>query len=154
MSQYSIQHKQSLKIKTLDEAFKKYISEEDLINYSEILMEESAIYKCNKSYNMGDIVYVVQYLYTNGQKGFGHLFVIIDKQKRTKAHRLGLLISSKIYKTKYNQNILLPKDKYNNLNKDSIVKTDEIYKLNKNNILFKVGIITPDLFNKYRIKSI
>lgn len=154
MSQYSIQHKQSLKIKTLDEAFKKYTPEKNLINYSEILMEEGAIYNCNKSYNMGDIVYVVQYLYTNGQKGFGHLFVIIDKQTRTKTYHLGLLISSKIYKIKYNQNILLPKDKYNNLNKDSIVKTDEIYKINKNNILFKVGIITPDLFNKYRIKSI
>lgn len=47
-----------------------------------------------------------------------------------------MIISSNAKKEKYN--IKVNKDKENNLYKNSIVKTDHIYKLNKNDILKKV----------------
>ena len=48
----------------------------------------------------------------------------------------GMIISSNAKKEKYN--IKVNKDKENNLYKNSIVKSDHIYKLNKNDILKKV----------------
>ena len=56
----------------------------------------------------------------------------------------GMIISSNIKKEKYN--IKVNKDKENNLYKNSIVKTDHIYKLNKTDILKKV--LLDDYVNK------
>ena len=50
-----------------------------------------------------------------------------------------MLISSNLEKLKYDANKLLEKNTTNKLKKDSIVKTDVIYKINQNEILFKVG---------------
>lgn len=50
----------------------------------------------------------------------------------------GMLISSKAYKAKYKTNILLTKDKSNNLKEDIIVKTDVIYKIDSDSIMFKI----------------
>ncbi len=62
----------------------------------------------------------------------------------------GMIISSNIKKEKYN--IKVNKDKENNLYKNSIVKTDHIYKLNKTDILKKVGKIDSDMIKLFESK--
>ena len=37
-----------------------------------------------KKYDIGDIVFVSEYDYDNGEKGSNHLFVIIDEEKLVK----------------------------------------------------------------------
>lgn len=130
-------------IKSLNEAFNKY---EPDIHYSNYLNEENIAYSNDSIYNIGDIVYVVQYKYSSGKLGYGHLFLLVDKI----AHKqfLGMLISSKLHKARYKQNVLILKDKYNNLKKDSIIKTDEVYKLIYNNILFKIGNLSVKIINE------
>ena len=56
----------------------------------------------------------------------------------------GLLISSKLQKLQYKSNILLKRDDENGLEKDSIVKTDNIYKIDMEQILFKIGKVDLD----------
>ena len=82
----------------------------------------------------GDIVSVKKFIYANGEIGQNHLFVILDNNRPIEY--FGMIISSNAKKEKYN--IKVNKDKENNLYKNSIVKTDHIYKLNKNDILKKV----------------
>ena len=144
------------KVKNLDEAFEKYPSEpENIEYYIDFLMEKNEKYKYEQQYQIGDIVYVTQYLYATGKPGYDHLFVIIDKEEEAvPIEHFGMLISSQIQKIKYNQNILLQKDNQNNLKKDSIVKTDQIYQLNKQNILFKIGNIDQRLVNEYRVRCL
>ena len=60
-----------------------------------------------------------------------------------------MIISSNIKKEKYKYNIKINKDKENNLYKNSIVKTDHIYKLNKKDILKKVGKIDSDMIKLF-----
>ena len=61
-----------------------------------------------------------------------------------------MLISSNLNKLKYKSNIMLPKDEINNLDKDSIVKTDVIYKLKNQNILFKIGRVEMNKIKEYK----
>lgn len=42
------------------------------------------------------------------------------------------------------------KDEKNGLNRNSIVKTDVIYRINNNQILFKVGKIDKDKIEEYK----
>lgn len=72
------------------------------------------------------------------------MFVILDNNRYMPIEYFGMIISSNIKKEKYN--IKVNKDKENNLYKNSIVKTDHIYKLNKNDILKKV--LLDDYVNK------
>ena len=53
-----------------------------------------------------------------------------------------MIISSKVEKLRYKSNILLEKNSENNLNKNSIVKTDILYKINNNQISYRVGHVT------------
>lgn len=62
----------------------------------------------------------------------------------------GFLISSKVNKLKYNSNVLLEKDFLNNLSKDSIVKTDYVYKISSDNILFKIGSVDENNVLRYK----
>lgn len=61
-----------------------------------------------------------------------------------------MLISSNLNKLKYSNNKLLEKNTKNNLKKDSIVKTDVIYRINENQILFKIGQVDMEQVIKYR----
>ncbi len=61
-----------------------------------------------------------------------------------------MLISSNLKKLKYSANVLLKKDKINNLNKDSIVKTDAMYRIREKDILFKVGKVELEQIMEYR----
>ena len=61
-----------------------------------------------------------------------------------------MLISSNLEKLKYDANKLLKKNTTNKLKKDSIVKTDVIYSVHENEILFKVGEINIEQIIEYR----
>lgn len=61
-----------------------------------------------------------------------------------------MLISSNLNKLKYPANKLLEKNKKNNLRKDSIVKTDVVYKILNKQILFKIGKVDKSKIDEYK----
>ena len=61
-----------------------------------------------------------------------------------------MIISSKVEKLRYKSNILLEKNSENNLNRNSIVKTDILYKINTNQILYRVGHVTSNDINRFK----
>ena len=107
--------------------------------------------KAYSIYNIGDIVYVKEYCYSDGKQGTNHMFVIVDQNNiAVPIENFGMLISSKINKLKYQSNVLLCKDEMNNLKKNSIVKTDFVYKILDSQILFKVGRVDLDKVQEYK----
>ncbi len=101
-------------------------------------------------YQVGDIVFVPKYKYSDNKEGHNHLFVIVDEDNRAVSmDKFCMLISSNLEKLKYRSNILLKKDNINNLMKDSIVKTDEIYRIKEFDIDKKIGKIDIDIVNIY-----
>ena len=79
------------------------------------------------------------------------MFVIIDQNNiAVPIENFGMLISSNMNKINYQSNILLPKDDKNHLKKDSIIKTDFIYKILNSQILFRVGMVDKDKVDKYK----
>lgn len=107
-----------------------------------------------KKYNIGDIVFVSEYNYDNGAKGLNHLFVIIDSDNLlVPIEYFGLIISSHVEKNKSNSkfkyNEFLYKNNINNLQKSSIVKCDQIYKIDSDKILFKIGNVTIDDYIRF-----
>ena len=102
-------------------------------------------------YDIGDIVFVKNYNYNSGKKGYNHLFVIIGKNNYVlPLEFFCMLISSKIDKVKFKTNIIIKKNNKNNLVKDSIVKTDEIYKINKDQIVSYIGKIDNNLIETFK----
>lgn len=61
-----------------------------------------------------------------------------------------MLISSNLDKLKFNSNVLLEKDENNNLHKDSIVKTDVVYKILNEQIIFKIGKVDKEKIEEYK----
>lgn len=61
-----------------------------------------------------------------------------------------MIISSNLDKLKFKTNKLLEKDKINKLNKDSIVKTDVVYKISSEQIVFKIGIVSYEKIEEYK----
>ena len=112
------------------------------------LNEESNIY--NFKYSVGDIVFVEKYNYNNGINGSNHLFLIIEDNYIVSMDYFCLLISSQLDKLKYKTNLFLAKDCKNKLKKDSIVKLDNIYRIENDDILFKVGEVTKEKLKIYR----
>ena len=138
------------KVKDAKEAFKEYSSENEWHKgkIENILCEESTEYSY---YEIGDIVFVKEYYYENGEQGQNHLFVIVDQNNiAVPIENFGMLISSQLEKTKYKTNKLLQKDEKNGLKRDSIVKTDVIYRIHNNQILFKVGRIDKEKLEEYK----
>ena len=99
--------------------------------------------------NRGEIVFVKTFLYPNGNIGENHLFVIMGNDEYIDFEYYSMLISSQVYKEKYKYNYRVNKDKINNLNKDSIVKTDVIYKLKGENIVKYIGTISEEMLEKF-----
>lgn len=138
------------KVQDIEEAFKEYPVENEWHQgkIENIICEESEQYNI---YSIGDIVFVKRYKYQDGKNGNNHLFVIIDQDNlAVPIENFGMLISSQIDKVKYVQNKLLKKDNENGLKKDSIVKTDVIYKIANSNILFKIGKVDADKIEEYK----
>ena len=139
------------KVKDVKEAFDEYPVEEEWHKgkIENILKEEEESYSIN--YEIGDIVFVKEYTYSDGKIGSNHLFVIIDQDNTAvPIENFGMLISSNLEKLKFNSNKLLKKDNINNLHKDSIVKTDVIYKILNEQILFKIGKVDNEKIEEYK----
>lgn len=144
--------KEKGKIREVEEAFKEFPVEEEWhkgkIENLLYVKEDDEIYNI---YNIGDIVFVNNYKYQDGKEGKNHLFVIIERNNiAVPIENFGMLISSNIEKIKYKSNKMLAKDNKNNLKKDSIVKTDVIYKISNKQILFKIGEVDIDKVEEYK----
>lgn len=139
-------------IKDVEEAFIAFPVEEEWHKgkVENVLMEEEEDYSF---YNVGDIVYVKRYLYNDGTYGENHFFVIVEQNNyAVPIENFGMLISSKIEKLKYKSNIKLEKDELNKLDRDSIVKVDQIYRIDSKQILFKMGEVSIDKVEEYKEK--
>ena len=139
------------RVKDSSEAFKDYPPEEEWHHGDAIsLIGESKVEYLSK-YSIGDIVYVKEFLFPDGSIGYNHLFVIIDDNNiSVPLDYFGFIISSRLNKLKYDSNVLLKKDSLNNLSKDSIVKTDCVYKISSDNILFKIGSVSRSNVIRYK----
>lgn len=100
-------------------------------------------------YDIGDIVYVQNYVYKNGQKGSNHSFVIIDEEQAIEINYFGFLLSSKLDKRSYPYNEFLGKDNINKLRKDGIVKCDDLIQMSEKEIQFKIGKVTEEDLNRF-----
>lgn len=139
------------RVKNLKNAFEEYPVEEEWHKgkIENVLKEDGEEY--NISYNIGDIVFVKEYSYFDGKKGTNLFFVIIDKDNTAvPIENFGMLISSNLDKLKFKANKLLEKDDINNLKKDSIVKTDVVYKILNEQIIFKIGTVDNEKIEEYK----
>ncbi len=139
------------RVKDLKEAFEEFPVEEEWHKgkIENVLREDSAEYNIN--YEIGDIVFVKEYKYPDGKIGNNHFFVIIDKNNTAvPIENFGMIISSNLSKLKFSSNKLLEKDKANNLHKDSLVKTDVVYKILNEQIAFKIGIVNYEKIEEYK----
>ena len=139
------------RVKKVDDAFNDFPPDEEWhkgkIEY--VIEEDNVIY--SDICNIGDIVFVRKYYYDDGHEGNNHFFVIIDQDNiAIPIEYFGMLISSNLSKLKYESNVLLKSDSFNNLNRDSIVKTDVVYKLLKNQIVFKIGKVDIEKVEEYK----
>lgn len=143
-------------IKTIEEAFKEFPVKEEVhkgkIDSYIGVAEENEKYNISLKYKVGDIVFVKRYKYEDGTEGRNHLFVIINQNNNIAVpiEYLGMIISSKIEKLKYKENILLAKDDINNLEMDSIVKTDSLYRIDSKEIVMKIGKVDDDRIEEYK----
>ena len=138
------------KVKEVKDAFYEYPVEEEWHQgkIENILCEDTVQYS---PYDIGDIVFVKEYYYQNGEKGQNHLFVIVDQNNMAvPIENFGMLISSQLEKIKFEANKLLPKDDNNKLKRDSVVKTDVIYRITNNQILFKIGSVDKQKIEEYK----
>lgn len=136
------------KVRDIKEAFEEYPVEEEWHEgkIENVLKETEVDYNL---YEIGDIVFVKKYYYPDGSNGENHFFVIIDQNNiAVPLESFGMLISSKLDKLKYKSNILIEKNKENGLRRDSIIKTDVIYKILNEQIVFKIGKV-----DNYRIEE-
>ncbi len=139
------------RVKDLREAFEEYPTEEEWHKGKEENILQESAKKYNSGYGIGDIVFVKEYDYLDGKKGTNHLFVIIDKDNTAvPIENFGMLISSNLEKMKFKTNKILVKDDLNNLNKDSIVKTDVLYKILNEQIVFKIGMVDYEKIEEYK----
>ena len=138
------------RIRPVEDAFLEFPVEEEWHKgkVENVLNEDSTKYDF---YEIGDIVFVSVYMYPNGKLGSNHLFVIIDKDNTAiPIEYIGMILSSQINKIKFKSNKLIKKDNKNNLNKNSIIKTDTVYKLKDKQILFKVGEVDLEKIKELR----
>ena len=102
-----------------------------------------------KKFKIGDLVFVSNYRYKSGINGKNHIFVIIDDEQIVGIEYFGFLLSSRIYKKFYPYNELLKKDFVNQLHKTSIVKCDDLIKINECEIKFKIGKVRECDFQRF-----
>lgn len=139
------------KVRDLKEAFEEYPVEDEWHKgkIENVIKEAKENY--NENYDVGDIVFVREYSYSDGRIGNNHFFVIIDQDNTAvPIENFGMLISSNLNKLKFTTNKLLEKDKMNNLRKDSIVKTDIVYKILNEQIIFKIGKVDNEKIEEYK----
>ncbi|MCL2859174.1 MAG: hypothetical protein FWF46_01110 [Oscillospiraceae bacterium] len=128
-----------------DEAKKTAVAEDEIKYYTSL---EGKVKK-KKKFNIRDIVFVTNYKYKNGKTGTSHIFVIIDDGQAVNIDYFGFLLSSQVHKINYPYNEELKKDSINNLNKDSIVKCDDLIKIEEVSIQFKIGEVTQEDLERF-----
>ena len=139
------------KVKSIEEAFEEYPVEDEWHKGKMENVLRDTEEKYNINYEIGDIIFVKEYIYSSGETGSNHFFVIIDQDNTAvPIESFGMLISSNLQKLKFKSNKLLKKDNVNNLHKDSIVKTDVVYKILNEQILFKIGKVDEDKIEEYK----
>lgn len=90
---------QNNKVKDSSDAFKEYPASEEWHEgkIENVISEDQIEYQ--SEYKIGDIVFVKEYVYSSGQTGNNHLFVIIDQNNMAvPIENFGMLISSNIKK--------------------------------------------------------
>ena len=102
-----------------------------------------------KQYNIGDIVFVKNYLYKSGEEGKNHSFVIVDDGQAIDINYFGFLLSSNMNKATYPYNEILKKDDVNKLRKDGIVKCDDLIEITDKEIQFKIGTVSLDDLERF-----
>lgn len=102
-----------------------------------------------KRFSIGDIVFVSNYEYKNGNNGQNHSFVIIDDGQAIDINYFGFLLSSHLDKATYPYNEELNRNETNNLHRDSIVKCDDLIEISENEIKFKIGTVTQEDLEKF-----
>ena len=93
------------KVKDLKEAFEEYSVEEEWHKgkIENVIKETKENY--NENYDIGDIVFVREYSYSDGRIGNNHFFVIIDQDNTAvPIENFGMLISSNLNKLKFTAN--------------------------------------------------
>ncbi len=150
----------------MDKYIKKMYEENRVVKFEDAVFEEDdnvgyfgipEIYYAveesttKRNYKVGDIVFVPKFQYEDKRLGKDHLFVIIKKNNYAiPLDYFCLLISSNLNKLKYSQNVLLKKDTDNNLDKDSIVKTDYLYVIDGDMISFRIGCVPKENIEFYK----
>ena len=138
------------KVREIREAFEEYLVLEEWHEgkRNSFVQEEEELYSI---YHVGDIIFVKEYCYQDGSEGRNHLFVIIEQNNiAVPAENFGMLISSNLSKLKYDANKFIAKDEKNGLKTNSLVKTDILYKIRNEQILFKVGNVEEDKIEEYK----
>ena len=102
-----------------------------------------------KKFEIGDIVFVSSYEYKNGNPGRRHSFVIIDDGQAVDIDYFGFLVSSQIHKATFPYNERINRDDMNKLQKDSIVKCDDLIQISENEIQFKIGSVTEQDLERF-----
>ena len=100
-------------------------------------------------FQTGDIVFVSKYTYKSGLDGQKHIFVIIDNEQAIEITYFGFLLSSQISKASYKYNKVLKKNNQNRLNKDSIVKCDDLISISEVDIIFKIGEVSKSELEQF-----
>ena len=102
-----------------------------------------------KKFSIGDIVFVSNYEYKNGNNGQNHSFVIIDDGQAIDINYFGFLLSSHLDKATYPYNEELNRNETNNLHRNSIVKCDDLIEISENEIKFKIGTVTQEDLERF-----
>lgn len=102
-----------------------------------------------RRFNIGDIVFVTNYEYKNGENGTNHSFVIIDDGQAVDINYFGFLLSSQLSKVTYPYNERLDKDSTNRLRKDGIVKCDDLIEIHEDQIQFRIGSVTQEDIERF-----
>ena len=102
-----------------------------------------------KKFSIGEIVFVPNYEYKSGNVGQNHIFVIIDDGQAIDINYFGFLLSSHTEKATYPYNEALDKDNINHLNKDSVVKCDDLIEITEKEIQFKIGTVMQEDLERF-----
>lgn len=94
-------------------------------------------------------MFVANYEYKNGESGQNHSFVIVDDGQAIDINYFGFLLSSNLKKATYPYNEILNKDEVNKLNKDGIVKCDDLIEITDKEIKFKIGTVTQEDLERF-----
>lgn len=95
-------------------------------------------------YKIGDIIFVSRFSFSGGRPGNNHMFIIYNIPNSFNSTYQCFLISSNLQRLEFSYIESLKKDKLNSLHKDSVVYCNDFIKINRENILFKVGKVPID----------